>query len=143
MTGIANIFRRSYLFFPVVCGLAMCVLQVLIVLYRFGGDSFLSSSPDGHVWLGLGLFFVTGGLIGLLLQLLLRGTTSRFRILLLIAAILATPLSVMASLMGGLFGPVGIVAYGIFPFLLLVGIPRLIGKLRELFSRRKRATSPP
>ena len=81
------------------------------------------------MWMSLGLFFVTGGLIGILIQRLLRGTTSGFRILLLLATILATPVAVWLSLIGGLFGPLGVLIYGILPYLLLVGIVRLIGKL--------------
>lgn len=81
------------------------------------------------MWMSLGLFFVTGGLIGILIQRLLRGTTSGFRILLLLATILATPVAVWLSLIGGLFGPPGVLIYGILPYLLLVGIVRLIGKL--------------
>ncbi len=115
----------------------MCALQILIVLYRFGGNSFLSGLSNDQMWIGLGLFFVTGVLIGLLLQLLFRGTTSGLRTLLLIAAILATPLAVLAGLMGGLFGPFGVILYGLLPFLLLVGVPRLVGKLWGLFNRRK------
>ncbi len=137
MTGIANIPGRSYWFFPIVCGLAMCALQILIVLYRFGGDSFLSGLSNDQMWTGLGLFFVTGVLIGLLLQLLFRGTTSGLRTLLLVATVLATPFSVMMSLAGGLFGQFGVIIAGLLPFLLLVGIPRLIGKLWELYLWRK------
>ena len=81
------------------------------------------------MWMSLGLFFVTGGLIGILIQRLLRGTTSGFHILLLLATILATPVAVWLSLIGGLFGPPGVLIYGILPYLLLVGIVRLIGKL--------------
>ncbi len=136
MTGIANIPRRSYWFFPVVCGLAMCALQILIVLYRFGSESFLSGFSNDQMWVGLVLFFVTGVLIGLLIQLLLRGTASGFRVLLLVATVLATPLAVYMSLLGGLFGQFGVIIAGILPFLLLVGIPRLIGKLWELWIRR-------
>ena len=114
----------------------MCALQTLTVLYRFGGDPVLTGLLNHQMWTGLGLFFLTGGLIGMLVQLLLRGTTSGFRILLLIATILATPLAVYMSLFGGLLGHFGVVTGGILPYLLLVGIPGLIGKLWERWSRR-------
>ena len=52
------------------------------------------------MWVGLGLFFVTGGLIGLVVERLLRGTTGRFRTLLLVATILATPVAIGSSLVG-------------------------------------------
>ncbi len=136
MTGSANISRRSDWLFPVVCGLAMCALQILIALYRYGGGSFLSGLSNNQMWVGLGLFFITGVLIGLLLQLLLRGTTSGLRTLLLVATVLATPFSVYMSLLGGLFGQFGVILAGLLPYLLLVGIPRLIGSLWELWIRK-------
>ena len=79
------------------------------------------------MWIGLGLFFVTGWVIGWVVERLLRGTTGRFRTLLLGATFLATPVAVAGSLVGGLFGPPGVLLYGLIPYLLLVGIPRLIG----------------
>ena len=129
-------FRQNYWFLPVLCGLGMCVLQTVLAIYRFGNNISLLQFLNPLMWLGLGLFFVAGGLIGMLIERLLRGTTSGFRILLLVAAILATPIAIYLSLVGGLFGPPGVVIYGMFPYLLLVGIPRLIGKLWELWTRR-------
>ncbi len=129
LSAISRLFRRNGWGFPVLCGFGMCVLQTLVALYRFGGESSLFRFPDTTMWMSLGLFFVTGGLIGILIQRLLRGTTSGFRILLLLATILATPVAVWLSLIGGLFGPLGVLIYGILPYLLLVGIVRLIGKL--------------
>ena len=85
--------------------------------------------------IGLGLFFVTGWLIGWVVERLLRGTTGRFRTLLLGATILATPVAVAGSLVGGLFGPPGVLIYGLIPYLLLVGIPRLIGKGWAVWTR--------
>ena len=79
------------------------------------------------MWIGLGLFFVTGWVIGWVVERFLRGTTGRFRTLLLGATFLATPVAVAGSLVGGLFGPPGVLLYGLIPYLLLVGIPRLIG----------------
>ena len=66
----------------------------------------------------------------------LRGTTGRFRTLLLVVTILATPLAIGSSLVGGLFGPPGVLIYGLLPYMLLVGIPRLIGKGCEVWTRR-------
>lgn len=127
--------RRSYWFFPALCGLGMCVLQTVLAIYRFGNDLLPWQFLNPLMWVNLGLFFVAGGLIGMLIERLLRGTTSGFRTLLLAATILATPLAVYLSLVGGLFGPPGVVVYGVLPYLLLVGIPRLIGKLWELWTR--------
>ena len=77
-----------------------------------------------------------GGLIGLVIERLLHGTTGRFRSLLLVATILATPVAIGASFVGGVFGPPGVLIYGLIPYLLLVGIPRLIGKGWEAWAKR-------
>ena len=77
------------------------------------------------------------------MERLLRGTTGRFRTLLLGATFLATPVAVAGSLVGGLFGPPGVLLYGLIPYLLLVGIPRLIGVVDPawLLSFRKQSTN--
>ena len=118
------------------CGAGMVILQTGLALYRFGGTTSLREGVNPLMWIGLGLFFVTGGLIGLVIERLLRGTTGRFRSLLVVATVLATPLAIGLSLAGGLFGPLGVLIYGLFPYLLLVGIPRLIGKGWEVWTRR-------
>ena len=93
---------------PVRCGAGMVALQTLLALYRFGDTTALLQLVNPLVWLGLGLFFVTGWVIGWVVERLLRGTTGRFRTLLLGATILATPVAVAGSLVGGLFGPPGV-----------------------------------
>ena len=118
------------------CGAGMVILQTGLALYRFGGTTNLREWVNPLMWIGLGLFFVTGGLIGLVIERLLRGTTGRFRSLLVVATVLATPLAIGLSLVGGLFGPPGVLIYGLLPYLLLVGIPRLIGKGWEVWTRR-------
>ena len=92
---------------PVRCGAGMVVLQTLLALYRFGDSTALLQLVNPLMWIGLGLFFVTGWLIGWVVERLLRGTTGRFRTLLLGATILATPVAVAGSLVGGLFRPSG------------------------------------
>ena len=54
-----------------------------------GGRAALLQLVNPLMWIGLGLFFVTGWLIGWVVERLLRGTTGRFRTLLLGATILA------------------------------------------------------
>ncbi len=112
---------------PVRCGAGMVALQTLLALYRLGDSTALLQLVNPLMWIGLGLFFVTGWVIGWVVERLLRGTTGRFRTLLLGATFLATPVAVAGSLVGGLFGPPGVLLYGLIPYLLLVGIPRLIG----------------
>ena len=70
-----------------------------------------------------------------MIERLLHGTTGRFRSLRLVATILATPVAIGASLVGGV-GPPGVLIYGLIPYLLLVGIPRLIGKGWEAWAKR-------
>ena len=86
---------------PVRCGVGMVALQTLLALYRFGDTTALLQLVNPLMWIGLGLFFVTGWLIGWVAERLLRGTTGRFRTLLLGATILATPVAVAGSLVGG------------------------------------------
>ena len=121
---------------PLLCGVGMVILQTGLAIYRFGETASLREWVNPLMWVGLGLFFVTGGLIGLVVERLLRGTTGRFRTLLLVATILATPVAIGSSLVGGLFGPPGVLIYGLIPYLLLVGIPRLIGKGWEVWAKR-------
>ena len=85
---------------PLLCGVGMVILQTGLAIYRFGETTSLREWVNPLLWGGLGLFFVTGGLIGLVVERLLRGTTGRFRTL------------------------------------LLVGIPRLIGKGWEVWAKR-------
>ena len=90
---------------PVRCGVSMVALQTLLALYHFGDTTAWLQLVNPLMWLGLGLFFVTGWVIGWVVERRLRGTTGRFRTLLLGATNLATPVAVAGSLVGGLFGP--------------------------------------
>ena len=66
---------------PVRCGAGMVALQTLLALYRFGDSTALLQLVNPLMWIGLGLFFVTGWVIGWVVERLLRGTTGRFRTL--------------------------------------------------------------
>ena len=87
------------------CGAGMVALQTLLALYRFGDGTALPQLVNPPMWIGLGLFFVTGWVIGWVVERLLRGTTGRFRTLLLGATFLATPMAVAGSLVGGAIRP--------------------------------------
>ena len=117
-------------------GLAFCGLQVALALVRFGG---LPSSADAPSMLsGLAYFFVAGALAYLMVRILLKGATGPWRRKMLVAAAVATPFALLMSLVGGLFGPVGVVAYALVPYLLLVGIP-VAG--RKLWRRARNSQS--
>ena len=58
-----------------------------------------------------------------MIERLLHGTTGRFRSLLLVATILATPVAIGASFVGGVFGPPGVLIYGLIPTYSWWGFP--------------------
>ena len=76
----------------------------------FGPNPCLASDPM-MTWRTWGVPVRCG--VGMVVERLLRGTTGRFRTLLLGATILATPVAVAGSLVGGLFGPPGVLIYGL------------------------------
>ena len=119
-------------------GVGFCALQILMATVRF---SSMGSSWDPanlllaipNILFGLILFFLGGLLVGLLAQRFLRGVVGPWRIVLLVAFAVATPLSVLFSLVGGLLGPHMVVIGALVPYLLLVGIPMLIRTFWQRF----------
>ena len=121
---------------PALAGLGFCALQVALALLRFG--RLPEGGPLGSVLFGLALFFAAGALAYLLVRALLRGASRRWRRTMLVAAVVATPLAVAGSLMGGLFGPAGVLVWALLPYLLLVGLPVWGRKVLLVASRRNR-----
>ena len=121
---------RGYWKTPILVGIGFCVLQVLLAIVRFG--SMDSWDPANvlfvipNILFGLVLFFVGGVLVGVLAQRLLRGVIGSWRVVLLVAFAVATPLAVGFSLVGGLLGPHMVVIGALVPYLLLVGLPVLL-----------------
>lgn len=84
---------------------------------------------------GLVAFFAGGALAGLFVQWLLQGSRGEWRRFVIVSAVLATPLALSMSLIGGLFGPPGVVVYCLVPYLLLSGLPALIRRVWLLLTK--------
>lgn len=84
---------------------------------------------------GLAAFFAAGALAGLFVQWLLRGSRGGWRRFVIVSAVVATPLAIWMSLVGGLFGPPGVVLYCLAPYLLLSGLPALLRRVWLLLTR--------
>ena len=125
--------RWAYWRIPVAFGVVLCIIQVALVLARFGSGPEWPGRAQAiqlasAMGIGLVLFFVGGVLIGLLVQRLLRGCEGGWRTFLISAVVVASPFAVLGSLVGGLLGPPFVVLYALFPYLLLVGVPVLFRK---------------
>ena len=118
---------------PVLFGTGFSAAQLAVFLVRFGSVGPAAQqeqwvSPISGLVTGLLLFFGGGLLAGLLAQRVLRGSIGKWRVFLLVALAIATPIALMASLVGGLLGPPFVLVYAIAPYLLLVGLPALARK---------------
>ena len=122
---------------PVLLGAGFAAAQLLVAFVRFG-FAWAGSGPPrlasgflafaGNIVSGLLLFIPAGILAGLLSQWLLRGSVGRWRIVLIGAVVLATPVAIVFSLAGGLLGPPGVVIGATAPYLIIVGIPALLAR---------------
>ncbi|MDE0124826.1 MAG: hypothetical protein OXN97_09655 [Bryobacterales bacterium] len=125
---------------PVYSGAGLCLAHVLLAALRFG-----RAAPSGPSLLlilsGLVAFFAAGALAGLFVQWLLRGSRGGWRRFVIVSAVLATPLAIWMSLVGGLFGPPGVVLYCLAPYLLLSGLPALLRRLWLLLARSSESES--
>ena len=123
---------------PVLFGAGFCVLQTLLALVRFGGGEGWSPAilfEIPAILFGLVMFFLSGLLVGLLVQRLLRGCSGTWRTILMVCVGLATPFAILFTLVGGLLGPPGVLIGGLIPYLLLVGTPVLARKCWLSFTR--------
>lgn len=125
---------------PVCFGAGFAALQLFIAIMRFG-SAWVDAGARGagrdvipafaaSIAFGLGLFVLAGILAGLILQWSVRGTSGIWRIVLVVAGVLATPLALWFSIAGGLLGPPGVIIGATAPYLFFVGTPALAGKLR-------------
>jgi len=75
------------------------------------------------------LFFIAGTAGGLILIFFLnRGASTGKRWMVLIAFLLATPLSLLLMLAGGMLGPLGVILFPQIPWALLAWLGSLVGK---------------
>ena len=126
---------------PVCFGAGFAALQLFIAMMRFGfawvGTGVRGTGRDGisafaaSIVFGSGLFVLAGILAGLILRWSVRGTSGTWRFVLVVAGVLATPPALWFSLAGGLLGPPGVIIGATAPYLILVGIPALAGRLRK------------
>ena len=124
---------------PICFGAGFAALQTVIAMMRFG-SAWIDAGARGvggdvipafaaSIAFGLGLFVLAGILVGLILRWSVRGTSGIWRFVLVVAAVLATPLALWFSLAGGLLGPPGVIVGATAPYLIFVGIPAFTGKL--------------
>ncbi|MDE0110255.1 MAG: hypothetical protein OXN96_20820 [Bryobacterales bacterium] len=134
---------RSWHFWkmPVLAGFGFCALQGGLLVVRFGfSDNLNPGRPPGG-WIagmlpGLSLFFLAGLLAALLVRRLLRGAQGSWRVCLIVLTVVATPIALLASLVGGLLGPPLVVLYASVPYMIFVGIPVLGRRLWLLLESR-------
>ena len=129
---------------PVCFGAGFAALQLLIAMMRFGsawvGTGARGAGHDlipavaANIVFGFGLFVLAGVLAGLILRWSIRGTFGTWRLVLVVAGVLATPLALWFSLAGGLLGPPGVIIGATAPYLVFVGIPALTGKLVQYWA---------
>ena len=109
---------------PVAFAGAFCLLEVAVFAVRFGLDWQIAALVPA-ITLGLAEMFAAGLISGWFLLVVLRRAGGRWRIALAVAAAVATPFSLLGSMIGGLLGPIGVVVYTTAPYLILVGLPVL------------------
>ncbi|MDE0396113.1 MAG: hypothetical protein OYK82_15205 [Gammaproteobacteria bacterium] len=125
---------------PICFGAGFAALQLFIAMMRFG-SAWVSTGTRAagrdvipafaaSIAFGFGLFVLAGILAGLILRWSVRETSGTWRFVLVVAGVLATPLALWFSLAGGLLGPPGVIIGATAPYLIFVGIPAIVGKLR-------------
>ena len=107
----------------ILVGLLSIVAQVVTFYVRFG---FFNTQASFANYVS---FFLAGTLGGLILMWFLnRETSPRGRRMALIAFLLASPLALIMMLVGGLFGPVGVLIAPQIPWALFTWIGTLVSK---------------
>ena len=115
--------KKTSFYWSLLVGAAVILWQVGLFYIRFGSINTQSG------WLDYVMFFLTGVIGGLILIFFLRQQTSnKGWWIVLIAFLLAFPVSMGFLLLGGLFGYIGILLVPQIPWALTTWIGSLIGK---------------
>jgi hypothetical protein len=108
-------------------GLLSVLAQIVTYYLRFGRLNTIATFTEYL------FFFIAGSLGGLILIFFLsRETAERARRMVLGAFLLASPIALLMMLVGGLFGPLGILILPQIPWALFAWIGSLLGRV---FSR--------
>ncbi|HZM20535.1 MAG TPA: hypothetical protein VFC02_02260 [Anaerolineales bacterium] len=112
------------LFWTALVGLLTIVGQVIWFFLRFGAWN--AEATPGEFF----IFFLAGGLGGwLLIAFLNRQASMRQRWAVLVAFLIASPVALFVMILGGLFGPLGVLGAPLIPWGLAAWIGSLAGKL--------------
>ena len=115
--------RKLSIYWSGLVGLLVVALQVIIFYARFGRWNTAAPIID-YLWL-----FIGGWLGGwLLITTLNRQEAKSAWWSVLVAFLIATPISLFMSVMGGVLGPVGVVVFPLIPWALALWIGTLVGK---------------
>ena len=121
--------KKMSFWWSVPIGLVFPVLQIAIYYLRF-------NEMDPYTPLLDYLWFYMAGVAGVLLLIFLlrRSRTGIQKWLVVIAFLLATPISTSVMVGGGAFGPIGIILAPLFIWTLFCGFGYLVGRF---FSRKQ------
>jgi hypothetical protein len=116
--------KKVPLYWALIVGLFAIAAQVVWFFFRFGRWNIDASLTEY-------LLFLLAGTIGgvILIYFLNRQASIVQRWIVLVAFLLAFPVAVFVMLLGGLFGPLGIILFPQIPLALLTWIGSLLGKI--------------
>ena len=103
-------------------GLIFLVIQTGTFYFRF------NTLPADSSFVGYGSFFIIGLVAGLFVVYMIRKEKSM--ISLNVGAVIALPVALILSIVGGLLGIVGVLLGGIVPFLVIIYIASFFGGKR-------------
>jgi hypothetical protein len=116
--------KKISLYWTAAVGLLTIAGQVIWFFLRFG--TWNAEATPGEFL----LFFLAGGLGGwLLISFLNRQASIRQRWAVLIAFLIASPVALFVMILGGLFGPLGVLGVPLIPWGLAAWIGSWVGKL--------------